>query len=307
MTDNPLPVIAADPAHRPFRFGVGMTAVNSRAVWIEKCRKAEDLGYDVIGVADHIGMLAPFPALIMAAEVTQRPRLTTAVLNTCLYNPALLAREISCVDQLTDGRIEIGLGAGYNKDDVAKAGLHWKKPGERVTHLERTVTKLLDLLRDTQRRPTTIQKPNPPLWIAGRGDRLLRLAAHKADIVGFSGISFPVDGGIGVLDDIDRTTERIGFVRGLLGDRISKVEFNILVQRVIITNERKAAAARLVTRGRGASLSLQNILEVPMVLIGTPMQIAEQLVAHREELGISYITVSEFNMDALATVIEILR
>lgn len=299
LTDNP--------AKRPFRFGVGMTSVTSRADWVKKCRRAEDLGFDVISVADHLHMLAPFPSLIMAAEVTERPRLATAVLNAGLYNPALLAREIACVDQLTDGRIEIGIGAGYVKDDFMRAGLPWQKPGERVTHLERTVTELRNFFADPDHSPRAVQEPSPPLWLAGRGDRLLRIAARVASIIGFSGISFPVDGGTGVLDDIDRMTERVNFTRSLLGERISEVELNVMIQRVVVTNDRRSAATRLANRGRGASLTPEQILQVPMILIGTPVQIAEQLIEHREKFGISYITISEFNMDALAPVIELLR
>ncbi|WP_425296721.1 LLM class flavin-dependent oxidoreductase [Nocardia abscessus] len=93
-------------AQRPFRFGVNMVVPEFRSNWIEKCRRAEELGFDVIGVADHLGLPAPFPAMILAAEATERVRLNTFVLNTAFYNPVLLARDVAGADQFTDGRVE---------------------------------------------------------------------------------------------------------------------------------------------------------------------------------------------------------
>lgn len=299
--------LAPDPAKRPFRFGVGLTDVTTRTQWVDKCRKAEDLGYDVIAVADHLHMLAPFPALVAAADATKHVRLATAVLNAGLYNPALLAREVACTDQLTGGRLEVGIGAGYMKDDIEHAGLSWRSPAERAAQLERTASELRQLLADPNRTPRPEQQPHPPLWLAGRGNRMLRTAAREADIIGFTGITFPVDGGNGVLDDVDNFSERVEFTKNCLGARISQVELNIMVQRVILTKDAQSAAERLTSRGREASLTPEQILEVPTVLIGTPEQVADELLKFREKLGISYVTISEFNMDELAPVIELLR
>src|SRR4051812_48945381 len=138
---------------KPFRFGVNMVAPESRAAWIEKCRKAEELGYDVLGVADHLGMPAPFPALVLAAENTKRVRLNTFVLNAGFYNPVLLARDITGTDQLTDGRFEVGLGAGYVKAEFDAAGIPWPTPRQRVDHLERTIKELKRLYADPEHKP----------------------------------------------------------------------------------------------------------------------------------------------------------
>jgi alkanesulfonate monooxygenase SsuD/methylene tetrahydromethanopterin reductase-like flavin-dependent oxidoreductase (luciferase family) len=96
---------------RPFRFGVSMTATETRSAWQAKARQAEGLGYDVLQVPDRLGMPAPFPALVSAGEVTSL-RLGTFVLNTGFYRPAVLARDVAATDQLTDGRLEFGLGTG---------------------------------------------------------------------------------------------------------------------------------------------------------------------------------------------------
>jgi len=100
----------------------------------------------VITVADHLGMPAPFPALVAAAEATERPRLGTFVLNTGFWNPALLAREVATTDALTGGRLELGLGTGYVQEEHETAGLPWGSPRERVDHLLYTVEELARLL-----------------------------------------------------------------------------------------------------------------------------------------------------------------
>ncbi len=87
-------------------------------------------------------MGAPFPAVVAAAEATERPRVGTFVLNAGFWNPALLAREVATVDALTGGRLELGLGTGYVKAEHDAAGLPWGAPGERVDHLRRTVEEL---------------------------------------------------------------------------------------------------------------------------------------------------------------------
>lgn len=293
-----------DPAQRPFRFGVGMTAAASRRDWIDKCRKAEDLGYDVIGVADHLGMPAPFPSLMLAAEVTDRPRVATAVLNTSFYNPALLARDVAAADQLTDGRLEVGLGTGYRKVEFDAAGIPWPSPRQRVAHLEYTVTELQRCFTDPHHMPQPSQCPGPPISIGGRGNRVLALAASEADIIGFTGFAPGNEGDTAYLADVDGITERVEYVRALLGERISRVELNILVWRVVVTNNRRAEAERLEPM---RTLSADQVLGVPTVLIGKAREIADQLAEHRERFGFSYITVGEYNLEPLSQVIELLK
>src|SRR3954468_21449776 len=101
---------------KDFRFGVGLLPKNSRSAWQEAARRVEGLGYDILQVPDHLGAPAPFPALVSAAEVTMI-RLGTFVLNAGFYKPALLARDAGAVDELSDGRFELGLGTGYVKEE----------------------------------------------------------------------------------------------------------------------------------------------------------------------------------------------
>lgn len=287
---------------RPFRFGVDMIVPAPRDVWVEKCRKAEDLGYDVIGVGDHLGMLAPFPALMLAAENTEHVRLKTFVLNAGFYNPVLLARDVAGTDQFTDGRFELGLGAGYVKDEFDAAGIPFPAARQRLDHLERTVEELRNRFADPNQQPRPVQKPGPPLLLGGHSDGLLTLAAKHADIIGFIGtaVSHKM-----LLADATEIGRRVEFTRAALGARAAEVELNILANFVDVTDDRQDRLEEL--HERMPECTVEQLGEVPTVLIGTAAHVAEQLEAHRERYGISYYTVIENNLEALAPVIELLH
>ena len=125
-------------SNHPFRFGASLFNVGSRSAWRDRVREVEDLGYDVLQVPDHLGMPSPFPALVAAADVTNM-RLGTYVLNAGIVSPAYLARDVADVHRLTDGRLELGLGAGYLPDEFEVAGLPFGAGGERVRKLEATL------------------------------------------------------------------------------------------------------------------------------------------------------------------------
>src|SRR5258708_6245444 len=122
---------------RRFRFGVLISSAASRTEWRETARKVEDLGFSTLLVADHFGrQLAPLPALLSAAEATSTLRVGTFVLDNDFRHPAALAKEAATVDLLTDGRLELGIGAGWNAADYRKTGLPFEPAGTRVSKLE---------------------------------------------------------------------------------------------------------------------------------------------------------------------------
>ncbi len=282
-----------------------MVVPDSRANWVEKCRRAEAFGYDVIGVADHLGLPAPFPAIILGAEATERVRLNTFVLNAPFYNPLLLARDIAGADQFTDGRVEIGLGAGYVKAEFDAAGIPFESGRKRVEHLENTVKTLRRLFADPEYQPRPAQPSGPPLLLAGWGDRLLRVAADHADIIGFTGAAAARDGASLQMAGLEEMAERVGYVRGLLGARADQVELNIHIQRVVPPQDR---AAVLEVFGPALPPEVADTPEeLPTLLIGTPEEMAQRLRDRRERYGISYITVLEDSMENFAPVIDLLR
>ncbi|MFD2471343.1 TIGR03621 family F420-dependent LLM class oxidoreductase [Amycolatopsis silviterrae] len=288
---------------KTFRFGVNLVLPGSRDEWVAKCRRVEELGYDVLSVADHLGIAPPFPALVLAGAVTERVRLNTFVLNAPFYNPVLLAREVAGTDQFVSGRLDLGLGAGYVKAEFEAAGMPFPGARARVDHLELTIKELRRLYADPEYAPKPVRPGGPPLMIAGRGDRLLSLAAEHAATIAFSGMAKVRDGAPPMLATADAIEERVQFVTERLDGR--EAEFNLLVQFVEITDDRESALREIHAR-ISDTLTLAELAEVPTVLVGTVEEIAEQLVAHRARFGFSYYTVLEPNLEVLAPVVDLL-
>src|SRR5712664_32794 len=245
---------------KPFRFGVNLWHAASRAAWVDKARKLEALGYAVLSVPDHLAdFLAPRPALVSAAAATTTLRVGTNVLNNDFRHPVLVAREAATVDLLTDGRLQLGLGAGSIQAEYEQAGLSFDRGRTRVERLAEAVTIIKGLLKGDPVTfagrhyhvtghtiaPLPVQRPHPPILIGGNGPRLLALAAREADIVGLSGITFR--GGGAVAPDLSgwRTSnvdERVQLVRDVAGEeRYARLELNVLVQRVVVTDARRKA------------------------------------------------------------------
>ncbi|MFJ9746603.1 TIGR03621 family F420-dependent LLM class oxidoreductase [Streptomyces chartreusis] len=292
------------PHNRPLRFGLVVFTPATRAQWVDKVRRAESLGYDVVSVSDHLGMPAPLATLALVAEATERIRIGTLVLNTSFYQPTVLARDIATVDHYAGGRVEVGLGAGYDKSQFDRAGLPWVAAKERVDHLERTVLELRKVFTAPDTVPPAAQPKGPPILIAGRGPRVLRLAAEHADIVGFTGTA-PVRDGDGLrLGGPQEIGRRIAEVHGLLGERARNVELNVPIHRVL-----PSAASGAVTDVWQNELDLDasQLAELPSFLVGSPKECADQLLERRQKYGLSYFSVLEPEMEAFAKVIEELR
>jgi len=231
--------------------------------------------------------------------------------------PCWLPREAATVDLLTEGRLQLGLGAGHMQSEYEQAGLDFDAGGTRVERLAEAVTLIKGLLKGEQVAfagrhyrvtdhtifPLPVQRPHPPVLIGGNGRRLLTLAAREADIVGFSGITFRRGG---VVPDISgwRVSEvdkRMQLVRDVAGDRHPQLELNALVQRVVVTDHPRQAAEELASRW--TQLSPEEILKSPYVLIGTVDKQIEDLRARRERWGISYYVIFEPYVDAFAPVV----
>ncbi|MEW2162130.1 TIGR03621 family F420-dependent LLM class oxidoreductase [Streptomyces sp. NPDC007084] len=292
------------PHTRPLRFGLVLFSPSTREEWVAKARHAESLGYDVVSVSDHLGMPSSVATLALLAEATERIRLGTLVLNTVFYQPKVLARDLATVDHHAGGRVEIGLGAGYDKAQFDRAGLPWLPARERVDHLERTLRELREVFASPHASPPAAQPGGPPVLVAGRGPRVLRLAAEHADIVGFTG-TVPVPDGDGLrLGGPEEIAARVTQVHELLGDRARDVELNIPVHRVL-----PSAAGGTVTDvwQNELPLSAAELAELPSVLIGSARECAQQVLERRRRYGLSYFSVLEPEMEAFAKVIEELR
>ena len=303
----------------PFRFGVQIARTRPLAEWIAAGQRAEALGYDVFLMPDHFGaQLGIMPALAMIAAHTSTIRLGTLVLQNDLRHPALLMKDVATLDILSEGRVELGIGAGGSfPPDFRWTGIPFDPPGTRVSRLEETVRVLKGLATEGpfsfsgtfftfdayEAWPKPLQHP-VPLLIGGGGPRMLRLAARDADIVALLPSMKPEGGVFG--DDIgmDAFAEKAAYVRSVAGDRGGRLEFNILVQQLVITEDAEAEIARLMAE---QEMDDRTWFDSPMVFVGTVEEIAAKVRRVRDVVGVSYFVVFEPMMEDFAQVIVHLR
>ena len=271
---------------KDFRFGVGLRRATSLSSVQDEARRAEDLGFDVLHLPDHIGAPAPFPTLMAAAAATETLRVGTFVLNACFYKPALLARDVQALNDLSDGRFELGLGAGYARDEFEAAELPYPSARERVEYLAHVTEYMREHL------------PQVPVLIAGNGDRLLTVAAQQANIIGLTG-------GQPITDATDPLADRIDFVRRAAGDRFDELELNIAI--TALPRDGSGQPDLSITRRALPDMSDDELLRTPAVLSGSTQEMADTIRGYRDTYGVSYLIVQDKHAEAFSKVIAELR
>ena len=303
---------------RPFRFGVQISESRPRAAWAEQARRAEALGYDVLLMPDHLGnQFAVGPALAAAAAATTTLRIGTFVLQNDLRHPVLVAKEATTLDLLSDGRFELGLGAGGSwMPDYEQTGIPFDPPGRRVSRLEESLRIIKGLWAEEPITfagrhytitaldgfPKPIQQPHPPILVGGGGPRMLSLAAREADIVSILPTMLPGGGQFRMEESAAEViATKIGLLQQLAGARLAELELNVLIQQVRVTEDAWGVSEELSQQW--TPMSPEQVRESPFLLIGTVDEIAETLRTRRAALGISYVVVFERAMEAFAPVV----
>jgi probable F420-dependent oxidoreductase len=310
---------------RPFRF-LGVTSGTPDARDLTAlARRAEAVGFDALVIPDHLlDQHAPIPFLATVAAVTERLRIGTFVFNTGLRHPAVLAQDLASLDVLSGGRLEIGLGAGWNRPEHDAIGLPFDPVGTRVSRLAEVIAVLKGCfgeepfsfrgqhftITDFDGQPKPVQRPHPPLFVGGGGRRLLTLAARQAQTVGLAPRLMPGDQTDPRPDPRSLTMaaaeEKVGWVREAAGERFADLELNTYPTGgpVVVTNNARAEAARRADQLRertGVDITVEDVLESPHVFIGSVDGLAEKCVELRERLGVTSIT---GEVDELAPVVE---
>ena len=325
--NGPAPAVTRPPGQRPFRFLADPGEIADGAGLREAARRAEAIGFSVLVMPDHV--IAPFgfvPLLAFAAAVTDRLRVAPFVANNDFRHPALLAQDLATIDVLSGGRVEIAVGAGWNRPEYDALGIGFDPVGVRVSRLAEAVAVLKGCLgdgpfsfagehytiTDHDGIPKPVQRPHPPLFIGGGGRRLLSLAGREADIVGLAPRTLATPDGGTVRSDprsitIAATEEKIAWVREAAGDRFVGLELNVYPtgSAPLITDHPRKAAADLLDgiRARtGIDVPVDDFLASPQVFIGSVDGLVAKLRELRERLGISSFMVGD--VDALAPVVE---
>jgi probable F420-dependent oxidoreductase len=315
---------------RPFKFGVmAKTGGDARALR-DIVRRVEDQGYDSYLFNDHyigdgpalraanhpVQDTAAIPTIMLAAAYSERLVVGHRVLCIDYHHPVVLAKELATINLFSDGRLEIGLGAGWITSEYEAMGIPMDSAGTRIKRLSEVTDFLraafsgdeLDFRGTTvhavgfQLPPATSQRGCPPIVIGGGGPKVLELAARKADVV-----TFNLDNRSGKIGpdgarraNADAVAEKIAIVRDAAGDRWPTLELELGAHLSAVTDDARGVAAAV---GQRFELSADDVLAHPHALIGTPEAIADMIVERREHYGFNRFLVLEHLVDAFAPVV----
>jgi len=323
---------------RPFRFAVQSYNASSAAEWRERARQAEDLGYSALHLADHyvgpgrvveqtshpVQELAAVPAMMAAAEATSRLRVGCRVFCVDYHHPVVLAKQAATLDLLSEGRLELGLGAGWLRAEYEALRIPFDPPGQRIRRLAATIALVKQTMGGADApfeaeaartahgapiaydgfapRPLPAQRPHPPIMVGGGGRRVLSLAAREADIVS---LNFNNRAGVIGPDGVhsgaaDATAEKIGWLREAAAERMDAIELEIGAYFTFVQPGAEAIAGEM---GRSLGLSAEEMLRHPHGLFGEADAVADELRRRREHYGIHYITVPDSALAAFAPVV----
>jgi probable F420-dependent oxidoreductase len=316
--------------HRPFRFGVQSFSASSGDEWRDRARRIEELGYSTLSLADHfIGPgpapvatshppqgLAAGPAMAVAAEATTRLRVGCRVYCNDYRHPVMLAKEAASLDLFSNGRLEMGIGAGWLEGEYLAAGIPFDRPGQRIDRLAEAVPLIKALMAEGEvsfkgehyqvegfaGAPKPVQKPHPPIMIGGGGRRVLSLAAREADIVSFN---FNNRSGVLGADGVQTSTaeltaQKVEWVKHAAGDRFDQLELEIGAYFTFVGDHAGAMAEGM---GNAFGLSPEAMKEHPHGLFGSVDDICDELIRRRELYDISYVTVGDMQMEEFAPVV----
>jgi probable F420-dependent oxidoreductase len=310
---------------RPFRFGVIGEAITSPAALLGEARRAEALGYSTLLLRDHFvpepfgDQLAPLVALTAAACATRTLRIGSLVLDNDYRHPVVLAKEAATLDLLSEGRFELGIGAGWLREEHQRAGMAFDDPAVRVGRLEEALEVLKGLLRGATVTfkgehytvdgiagfPAPVQQPHPPILVGAGSPRMLGIAGREADIVGILPKALPEGTISGELSERspERVARKVDWVRQAAQDRSRQVELSMVLSIALGHDPRKAAERYAVEHGWGAAAG-ELVLAMPSVVAGPAERVAEELQHRRERYGLSYLVVADGDMEAFAPVVE---
>ncbi|MCA1832960.1 MAG: TIGR03621 family F420-dependent LLM class oxidoreductase [Actinomycetota bacterium] len=296
---------------RPFRFGAAIDADESDPsgrAWRDRAKRIEDLGYATLLIPDHfVTTFSPVPALAAACAATSTLRVGTMVFDNDFRYPALLAKDSATLDVVSDGRFEVGIGAGWHEPEYVAAGIPFEPAAVRVAKLAESVAILKGLwsgesfsfkgshytITNMTGLPRPLQQPHPPVMVGGGGKQLLRFAAREANIISFAAHLRP--GGVEVRSlTADGVAERIEWIREAAGSRFGEIELmNYYSMPAVLTRDRDAGADQILAgiQGRfGAEgMTREDVFASPHYLVGDTQQMIDTLLERRERFGSSYI------------------
>lgn len=316
-----------------FRFGVQSYAPATPSEWREQARRAEDLGFSSFHLADHVigpgpalsatghpvQTVAAIPAMAVAAEATSTIKIGCRVLCVDYREPVMLAKELATLDFFAPGRLEIGLGAGWLRNEYEAIGIPFAPAGERIDKLEEVIALIHASFSDGEMNITgshvhavgfeAVPKPGnkktPPLMIGGGARRVLTLAGKHADVVSlnFNNSSGKIGAEGLASSTAELTDEKISWIRDGAGSRFPEIELETAAYFTIVTPDRDSVLAKMAPM---FGLTPEQFGQHPNALIGSVEQIVDSLNERRERYGINYVSFGSSVMEAVAPVVAAL-
>ncbi|MEK6206977.1 MAG: TIGR03621 family F420-dependent LLM class oxidoreductase [Chloroflexota bacterium] len=301
---------------RKIRFSTQSGGQPTGEEWVARAKRLEAIGYATLSMPDHMvgGAWSNMPALGAAAAVTTRLRLGNLVLDNDFRNPVVLAREFATLDVISNGRVEIGLGAGWFDRDYQGTGIPFDRGRVRVARLAEAVTLMKRLLTEdevsfegtyyrtikSECRPKTVQQPRPPILIAAGGPQILELAGREAEIVAI----IPPAAGVKPSAPGDVTAagvrRQIDIVRRAAGSRFGDIELSCFLD-VVLTDDREKTVAELAEKAKVDPAVVGSSIYRG---IGTLDSVREHIIRVRRETGISYFCLRGPHAEELAPVVK---
>jgi probable F420-dependent oxidoreductase len=290
---------------------------------------ADELGFHAVATEDHFFMaglgrdrneprLECFTLLSALAPLTRRVRLTQVVAGNSYRHPALLAKIVTSLDVISGGRADLGLGAGWFREEYEAFGIPYPKPSIRIAQMREALQIVKALwtedavtyagthytLRDAPHVPKPKQRPR--IMIGGGGEKLLRVAAAEADIVNIIPPSSGAKGKVMLdealafgMDEFRQKVDTLAQACREVGRDFGDIELSGMVFVLIGRTEEEADSyARMTAQMMGLD-DVESARSSPSTLVGTPEQLAAEILRRRSDLGVSYYFCNFLTPDGL--------
>ncbi|MDF3308203.1 TIGR03621 family F420-dependent LLM class oxidoreductase [Rhodococcus sp. T2V] len=304
--------MTTDNVTKQFKFGVVVRKAESGRAWADRARLVEQSGFSTMLMPDHfVGpRFAPIAALSAAAAATSTLRIGTLVFSNDYRHPVVLGKELATLDVLSDGRLDVGLGTGWMREDYDRAGLSFDPPKVRFDRFVES----LDVLRgvwgegpfsyqgeyyqidELVQEPKPVQKPFPKFLFPGGGPKMLRLAGKYADYINLT-LRVRADGT--APDEKDGGLEsflgKIDTIRESAGARFDDIAIGTSIQEVGIPQSTESWSA--------VNLSRQE--DTPQILRGDVSEMVDKLRFWRDTHGLNFFVLhNDKDLETFIPVVE---
>lgn len=303
---------------RPFKFAAMIRGADSGAEFLDRVRQIEQFGYTTLAMVDHFNpTYSPTPGLTAAAVAAPSLRVLATVYDNDFRNPVLLAKEIATLDQISGGRVDFGIGAGWLERDYEQTGIQYDRPGVRISRMEEALKIFKGAwsgeefnfegefysVKALRGYPLPVQQPHPPVYIGGGGKRILGIAGREADIIGVH-VRFGPEGALDSADTIRAEMDKkFQWIRDGAGDRFDQIEFGLLLFAAKVVDSDSAKQAEIVSIAGANEMSEEAVAASPYFLVGSEDELAEQLQSLRETFNITHFTVVAPDVAGFAPVV----